>query len=479
VNAVEAPSRAAAAKSAITTIADKGAPMRIRPGRRLLGVAGILVGVGMLSFLWSPLAWLAFPILLGVIFLAVLDIIQLRSAIHKFSVRRSHPICIGRNGAFEVSLRLIYRQDSTHPTPPFQGGENDDVRGEIRDLMPADARPEIWQTEFHARLGEEVVLQRTVRIPVRGLHTFGPVWLRLNGAWGMVEAQRSFTCDTAIKVLPDNAVTNQTLTESELAEMRLLGEFTRTRLKGDGMEFESLADFRHGDDPRHIDWRTTARQRRLVVRRFQIEQHRDVVILVDCGRLMAGAAGDGSKLDRAVDSAVMLSRVALDKGDRCGLGLFDDKVIGYLPPIMGAAAHRTLLDTLYNVQSRWRESNFATMFATLQTRQTKRALVIVLSDLADPGTSEQFRAALAALAKRHLVIFAALRTPLLSELLRAPVESLYNVSQKAVTVRLLRERERSLHSLSRGGVHIIDVEPQRLTVPLINCYINLRERNLL
>lgn len=440
--------------------------MNVRPGSRLLGIAGVLTAVAALAFLLPVLAWLCLPLLLGTLVLAVLDFRQIHAEIPHFSIKRSHPVCIGRNGSFDVTLRLSY----AGATP---------VAGELRDLVPADAKPNVWQIPFQATPNQEVILKQAIKIPVRGLHAFGPVWLRVRGNYGLLEMQRSLECKTEIKVLPDNAIVNQSLTANEAAEMRMLGEVTRSRQKGDGMDFESLSDFRQGDDPRHIDWRSTARQRRLVVRRFQIEQHRDVVILLDCGRLMAGAAGDGSKLDRAVDAAVLLSRVALEKGDRCGLGLFDDKVIGYLPPVMGAAAHRTFLESLYNAQSRWRESNFSAMFATLQSRQTKRALVIVLSDLADPGTSELFRAALASLAKRHLVVFAALRTPLLNEILRAPVTSVGHVAQKAVSVRLMRERERSLHSLSRGGVHILDVEPQKLTIPLINSYIDLRERNLL
>ena len=44
---------------------------------------------------------------------------------------------------------------------------------------------------------------------------------------------------------------------------------------------------------------------------------------------------------------------------------------------------------------------------------------------------------------------------------------------------LLRDRRRALYSLEREGVHVIDVEPQQLTLPLINQFVQLRQRNLL
>jgi uncharacterized protein (DUF58 family) len=136
------------------------------------------------------------------------------------------------------------------------------------------------------------------------------------------------------------------------------------------------------------------------------------------------------------------------------------------------------MESTYNVSSRLRETNFSLMFGTLQTRQRKRSLIIVLSDIVDVDTSERFRGALAALTRRHVVVFAALRTPLLGAEVERASASPLDVSRKAVALRLLRERERALHSLGRTGIVVLDVEPKKLTVPLINKYLELRERNL-
>lgn len=441
--------------------------MTIRPGARIFPLMGALILIALISFAWGKAAWLALPVATAALAVGILDYRGIRVAMRKIDVRRVLPNIVGRNARFDWSMAV--RNSGDLP-----------IQGELRDVLPIAADPPLSINAFGAAPGETVALGGQLRIPIRGQHQFGPVWLRVKGSFGMLEAQRSFECPGAVKVLPESAVSKETLSQSALSEQKNLSEKTRSRLRGEGMEFESLAEFRQGDDPRHIDWRSSAKQRRLVVRRFQIEQHRDVVILIDCGRLMAGeAGGGGSKLDRAVDAAVMLSHVALQRGDRCGLGMFDDKVIGYLPPAAGGAAYRILLESLYNVQSRWKESNFAAMFATLQARLTKRALVVVISDIADASTSEQFRAALSSISRRHLLIFAALRTPLLSEIVNAPVDSMVQVSQKAVTFRLLRERERALFSLTRLGINVLDVEPSQLTVPLINRYIELRDRNLL
>ena len=254
---------------------------------------------------------------------------------------------------------------------------------------------------------------------------------------------------------------------------------TRTRQHGVGTEFESLTEYREGDDPRRIDWRTAARVGHLVVRRYQIERHRDVILLIDCGRLMGADAGKGSKLDCAVDAALLVARVALQGADRCGLAMFDDQVLGYLPPQSGLSSLHSLAECVYAAQTRWRESDFARMFATLQQRHSKRSLVVILSDMVDSETTQRFRASLARLAKRHVVLFAALQTPVLDAISRTPPSEPLDLARQAVAFQLLREREQALHAVRRCGVHVLDVAPSQLLVPLINQFIALRQESLI
>jgi uncharacterized protein (DUF58 family) len=263
------------------------------------------------------------------------------------------------------------------------------------------------------------------------------------------------------------------------AEQRLLDKLVKSREHGVGSEFESLYAFRRGDDPRRIDWRATARRRELVVRRFQIERHRDVMIVLDCGRLMGAQTGRGTKLDCAVDAALNLSRVVLHSGDRCGAAAYDRQVRGFLPPIAGPEALRSIVHCLYDLETRWHESDFTPMLEQLRTRRSKRTLLIVISDVNDAETSRRLSASLYQLRRQHVVLFAALRTPLLAEVVKEPVSQLDDAARKVVAFRLLRDRSRALHALRRGGVHVLDVEPQQLSTPLINQFIELRLRNLL
>ncbi len=398
---------------------------------------------------------------------AVLEARTLWRRLGQLTVRRSLPTVVGRDVEFGVGWEI-------------ENASDDDLSGELRDVTPRATMPRFWTSPFGvASRGGRTTLALACRIAERGLHEFGPIWIRLTGPLGLTEVQRSFALPAAIKVLPEQFASKDELRKDRGAELLLLDKATRTRQHGAGTEFESLTEYREGDDPRRIDWRATARIQRPVVRRFQIERHRDVMILLDCGRLMGTETDRGTKLDCAVDAALILARVALQSGDRCGMGLYDSDVRGYLPPVTGASSLHTLTDSVFAVQSDFRESDFGPMFATLQARQAKRSLIVVVSDVSDEETSQQFRASLARLSHRHVVLFAALRTPLLNRILSDPVETMLDGARKAVTFRLLRERQLALQSLKHGSVFVLDVEPGQLTVPLVNQFIDLRQRNLL
>jgi uncharacterized protein (DUF58 family) len=438
----------------------------VRPGINLVRAAiALAAGSSLVFFTW----WIALLLVAAVVVLAIVasrERRQLQEAYGRISIRRTLPAVIGRDAAFDV--RLSVSNANAYP-----------LNVQMRDEHPASAVPRLVIYSARIPAGGEERFSTACRIPRRGRHQFGPVWVRIEGRYRLLEAQQAIDCCATVKVLPETFVSRDELQKDVGAQIRLLDQQRKARHFGTGTEFESLYPFRTGDDPRRIDWRATARQQTLVVRRFQIERHRDVMIIIDCGRLMGTDCGRGTKLDCAIDAALNLARVALQSGDRCGVATYDHAVRGFLPPVAGARALRSIVSSIYDVDTQWHESDFTPMIAELRSRQAKRTFLIVISDLSDAETSKRLCSSLQLLQRQHLVLFAALRTPLLARVVHEPVETVGDSARKAVVFRLLRDRGRALFALRRGGVHILDVEPQQLTLPLVNQFVELRQRNLL
>jgi len=442
----------------------------LRPGRRLVVATALLVLLALPTFFLAAWGLVVGALAIGLAVAAAGDAAAAATAVKGLRVGRRLPAVVGRG--LEFTRTLVVEHDFPRA-----------LSVTARDVHPAAGIPE-WSsaevvlgpaTNGPARGRSDV----SCRIPVRGHHTFGPVWVRVAGPLDLAEAQRELPCPGSVQVLPETFASRDELVKETGAAILLLDKTLRSRETGTGTEFVSLLPFRDGDDPRRVDWRATARQRVPVVRHFQVERHRDVVIALDRGRLMGAATDTGSKLDCTVDAALNLARIVLHGGDRCGLVAFDDRVRGYLAPVAGPRALGRLVGTAADLGCDYRETDYLALFSEMQRRCAKRCLLVVLTDVGDLEASRTQVSALARLGRRHLVLLAALRTPLLRRVARTPPENLAAGARQAVALGLLRDRVRALADLERRGIHVLDVEPGQLTLPLINRFIELRGRNLL
>ena len=348
----------------------------------------------------------------------------------------------------------------------------------VRPILPELGIP--FQRKASASLGGDSAqsLRFRVEADVRGRYAFGDVYLRVTSPLGMLVGQACRPSEAVCKVYPQVERVREYLVTRRLRAMTA-PHMRRATLRGMGSDFESLRDYEPGDDIRRIDWRATAKHRKLITRNYEIEPFRNVLVIVDRGRLMAADVGRFSKLDCAVDSALMLSAVALDGGDRCGLLVFDSEVGAYLSPRGTLAQLTNIVEALYDVTPVMVESHFLRAFGLVQSRLSKRSLIVVLTDFIDEEVSRSTLASLLGLSKRHMVVVAALRTPAVHDVVTSPVTDRMDPFRKAAAYRLVKERAAVVARLRKQGVHVLDVDPAELTAPLVNEYIAIREQNRL
>ena len=252
------------------------------------------------------------------------------------------------------------------------------------------------------------------------------------------------------------------------------------RARGEGSEFESLREYVHGDDPRHLDWRASARRGRLIVRRYQTERRHTVIVAVDTGRLMAAKSAGDSKLDCALDCAIALARLSGQFGDRVGLLAFDQELRALAKPRSGAAGVGGLVEATLELRPRPFEPNYRVLAETLARHQKKRALVVVLTDFVEGSASRELESYLAVLARRHCVLLVAMRDRLLAELdVREPQIARGRLYRRLALQDLAVEREAALRRIAQFGVQTLDLDPARITAPVLNRYLAIRQAALL
>ena len=325
----------------------------------------------------------------------------------------------------------------------------------------------------------------------RGIYQFVDIHLQCWGVLGLIVRRRRIPAAVEIKVYPNLQAVRQYELLVKRGMLHQIGLKT-SRQFGEGTEMERLREYSPDDDFRRIDWNATARQRKPIVREFETERSQDVVIMLDTGRLMASpilletstlptAASTSQKamlkLDYAINTTLMTAYVSMLKGDKVGLIAFADSVHQYLAPKPGKKQFLTMLEAIYALPVHPVEPDFAEAFKYLASKQRRRALIILFTDILDSDSAEGIAAYVSQLSKHHLVACVTLTDSGIVELAEQRTPDSKSVYQKAIAERLLQEKHATLEILRRQGVITIDVPAHQLTMAVVNKYLELKAKS--
>ncbi|HEY8460881.1 MAG TPA: DUF58 domain-containing protein [Blastocatellia bacterium] len=312
----------------------------------------------------------------------------------------------------------------------------------------------------------------------RGDYEFGDIVVRRRCPWGLVIKQDRVKAVQNVKVYPNiNEARRHELSARRNRQM-LLGS-RKTRVRGQGREFESMRDYVRGDEMRHISWTATARRGRLVTKQYQVERNQSIVVMIDAGRLMTSRIEHLSKLDHAINAALSIGYVATRGGDNIGLLVFNRQVVAYLAPQRGHAQLAAMTEALYNVKAQMIEPSYARAFQYLSQNCKRRSLVVILTDLIDRDASAELLSYAATLLPRHLPLIVTIGDKDLRALVAEEPRKIADVYQQSVAEELLQQREEALARITELGGLALDVPAGELSLRLVNQYLEVKERGLL
>ena len=317
----------------------------------------------------------------------------------------------------------------------------------------------------------------------RGEVAFEPADVRVRSLWGLCELLERIGTSEMRRVYPDFA---QVARYAWLAGDRRLQEIgIRTyQQRGQGTDFKQLSEYRVGDSVRHIDWRATLRLGKPIVREFQDERDQYMMLLVDCGRRMRAddrsAAIGTTHFDQVLNAVMLLTYVALKQGDAVGAMTFGTPrgQERSFPPRKGAHALNSLMGQLHGVEPTPTHSDYLAAAQDLLRRQHKRALVVVITNFRDEDSAELHHA-LRLLRSRHLVLLASLRERIVGELITQPLVSGDAAIDIASAHLYEQSRRDAFNRLAARDALMVDAEPERLGVELVNRYHAIKRAGLI
>jgi uncharacterized protein (DUF58 family) len=334
--------------------------------------------------------------------------------------------------------------------------------------QPATPDVRVEPSEADGQLDAMLVPRR------RGRHRLPAVATRAVGPLGLGRWDHGAAGEAEVAVYPDVPAARRLALAVRQGRFGEQGRLRRGPL-GLGTEFESVRDYSPDDDIRQVNWRVTARLERPMSNTYRVDQDRDVVVVVDAGRLMAAPlAGTPplTRLDAALDAATAVALVADEMGDRCGSVAFDAEVRRRLPPRRRGG--RAVVETLFDLEPAPVDSDYELAFRTVG--RAKRSLVVVLTDLVEEAAARPLVDAVPVLARRHAVVVASVADPDLVDLVRTPPATPLDAYAASVAVEVLDARARVVHQLRRAGAEVVEAPPGQLAAACVAAYLELKRR---
>lgn len=369
----------------------------------------------------------------------------------------------------------------------LSNGDDNDIRLRVESSYPfalrltvIDETPFVFQrrdVDFLLRLkpreGKTIVYK--LRPTQRGVYGFGRIRVFVRSALSL--AERRYTCGESqdAKVYPSYLMLHKyelLAMNNRLTEMGV----KRIRRAGNNTEFERIKEYVEGDNYRSLNWKASARRHQLMVNVYEDERSQQIVSVIDKGRPMQQAFQGMTLLDYAINASLMLSYVAVRKTDKAGLVCFADHTDTFVAPSRRHGQMERLLDALYSQQTRWSESDFGDMLATINKRLTKRSLLVVYTSFANTQAMTRQLPYLKQLNLRHKVLVVFFADNEMRDFVNSSPRSTEEYYQRVIVEKMLYEQRLIVSQLRQHGILSMLTTPQNLSVDVVNRYLELKER---
>lgn len=312
----------------------------------------------------------------------------------------------------------------------------------------------------------------------RGEYDFGKLHFFASSPIGFVSRRVSFPIEKIVPVYPSYlqmrkyelfAISNR-LTEVGVKKIRKVGH---------NREFDQIKEYISGDDFRTVNWKATARKGSLMVNTYQDEKSQQLYSIIDKGRSMKMPFDGMTLLDYAINASLVISNIAIKKDDKAGLITFSNRIGAILKADKKNAQMQSIMETLYNQDMRFQESDFGRLYRNTKTYIRQRSLLMLYTNFESLVSMNRQLPFLRKIAKDHLLVVIFFENTELATLSSTEAKSSEDFYIKTIAEKFAFEKRLIVKELRKYGIHTILTTPQKLTVESLNKYLELKARGLI
>ena len=347
------------------------------------------------------------------------------------------------------------------------------VKCEINDEIP----PQFQRRDLTFNLRLDALGEETIRYqlkPVnRGVYNFGQVNAFISVLTHLVQRRIGNRESKDVTVFPsflqlrkyELALFSFNQSDSGIKKIRKLGHSS---------EFDQIKSYVPGDDPRHINWKSSARTSHLMTNHFIDEKSQAIYHVIDTGRLMKFPFDGMTLLDYAINTSLMLSHIAILKEDKAGLVTFDKNIRTFVQAEKSKKQMHNIMDALYAQKEEFGEANFEMLATSLYSKLNKRCLLFVYTNFESYTSFERKLRYFRILSKKHLLVIILFQNTGLEQLINIQPTDLLGVYDQIIAEQSKSEKYRIKLMLARYGIHCILTTPSELSINGLNKYLELK-----
>ncbi|MBC9796578.1 DUF58 domain-containing protein [Sinomicrobium sp. FJxs] len=352
------------------------------------------------------------------------------------------------------------------------------VQARIIDEIPEQFQVRDFRVERKLPASSSRTLEYMLRPTERGEYHFGRLNIYISTTLGLI-AKRYIFCDDVM--VPTYPAFLQLRKYDLMAFTNRLHQYSIKKIRriGHTMEFEQIKEYVQGDDIRTLNWKATAKKNQLMVNQFQDEKSQPVYSVIDKGRVMKMPFEGLSLLDYAINATLVISNVVLKKQDKAGMFTFSKKVENIVVAERRTSQMGLILETLYNIQTDFFESDFSRLYGDIKRNITNRSLILLYTNFETLDGLQRQLPYLKGIAKNHLLVVVFFKNTELNDLVNNRAETIQQVYDKVIAEKFAFEKRLIVNELRKYGIYSILTTPENLTIDTINKYLEIKARGLL
>lgn len=426
---------------------------------------GIVAFVFVLSFVWGWLFPLAQAILMLSIGVVLADILLLFNKNTEVRGHRHLPKLLSLGDANTVHLDI-------------ENTSRLKLKTIIIDEIPFQFQKRDFEVALILRGGEARRTDYRLTPTERGEYTFGNINIFIESFLGLVQRRCLEETTANVPVYP-SVIQMKQFELKAFQQIAHQSGIKKMRRLGHSYEFEQIKNYVAGDDFRSLNWKASSRRAQVMVNQYEDERSQQVYCIIDRSRIMRMPFNGLTLMDHAINTALVISNIILQKKDKAGLFSFSDKLGSTLLADNSPNQLNRILHELYREKEGKGEASYELLYYAIRKLIKGRSLLILFTNFESMFALERVLPTLRLLNNLHLLVVVFFKNTEIEDFTKKDADTTEEIYHQTVAHKFMNEKVQMMQKLRQYGIQTILTRPEDLSINTINKYLELKSRGLI